>query len=120
MEGEDTRDGDQPCVLPKTAALLPTAPGLEAQPLSPCRVLSFNVCVEGQPGVILLQPTLFKQNDAKSVPVSQCSASGLSSPHLDAITEPAGEWEKAVGSSSPAAAVYLPGILPTEERWSGG
>lgn len=113
-----TGNGDQPPEVPTAALLLQTAHGIEAQPLSPCWLLSFDVCIEGQPGVIPLQPTLFKQNDAKSVPESQLSASGLSSLHLDAITEPAGEWEKAIGSSSAAAAVYLPGILPTEERRS--
>lgn len=35
----------------------------------------------------------FKQSDAKS---SQRSAFGLSSPHLDTITEPSEEWEKAI------------------------
>lgn len=105
---------------PKITSLLWTACGLEARPLSPRGVLSFTICTKGQPGVILLQPMLFKQNDAKSVPASQLSASSLSSLHLDAITEPAGEWEKAIGSNSPAAAVYLPRILPTEGRWSRG
>lgn len=105
---------------PKIASLLWTACGLEARSLLPQGVLSFIVSTKGQPGVILPQPMLFKQNDAKSVPASQRSASSLGSPHLDAITEPDGEWEKAVGSNSPAAAVYLPRILPTEGRWSRG
>lgn len=82
--------------LPKTASHLQTDHGLEARSFSPCGVLSFDVRIKGQPGVIPSRPTLFRQNDAKSVPASQCSASGLGSPHLDAITEPAGEWEKAV------------------------
>lgn len=64
--------------------------------LSPHRVLPFTVRTQGQPGVILPQPTALKQSDAKSVPASQRSAFGPSSPHLDTITEPSEEWEKAI------------------------
>lgn len=50
----------------------------------------------GQPGVSPPQPVLLKLSDAKSVPASQRSAFGPGSPHLDTITEPSGEWEKAI------------------------
>ena len=53
MGGEGIGDGDQPRELPKNASLLQTARGLEAQLLSPNGVLSFSVCIKGQPGVIL-------------------------------------------------------------------
>lgn len=86
--------GEQPHELPTTASLLHIvhiAHGLKSWLPSPHKVLSFNVRVEGQAGVIPSQPALLKQNDAKSVPASQRSASGLSSLHLDTITEPTRE-----------------------------
>lgn len=94
MGGEGIGDGDQTCELLKAASLLWTARGLKAPSLPPRGVLSFTVSTKGQPGVIPSQPMLFKQNDAKSIPASQHSASSLSSLHLDTITEPAENGKK--------------------------
>lgn len=88
------RRGDRALSSPKPPLflLLQMQRGLERQPH---RVLPFHMW-GGQPGVSPPQPVLLKLSDAKSVPASQRSAFGPGSPHLDTITEPSGEWEKAI------------------------